>query len=56
VETKFVILEPKPFVLDRDALSAVEAQRLREEQRRHDLFFEKLARRTAVKVPPVRVL
>lgn len=56
MSAQFILVDAKPVLLDRDARSAVEKERLHEAQRRHDLFFAKLLRRDAGKVPPVRTV
>lgn len=53
---QFIILDPAPIVLDRDAHDAAEAERVRIEEARHDAFLSELLARKGDEAPVVRTL
>lgn len=54
--SQFVLIDPKPSVLDRDAHDAAEKERLRLEEARSDAFLEELLARKADSPARVRTV
>lgn len=54
--SQFVLIDPQPIVLDRDAMDAEEAERLRVAEARSDAFLAELLARKPDGRPVVRTV